>query len=135
MAHLEYAALNSPYIQGISSMGIDVAFRRCPKRDGGNIKKGTQWGKLTYCNYSMNMPLSRQQAIDWMMLPLKVKQAKIAMAQMKVCAICGNEEMGQDDPINPRRWGRLRYQEKPMDICPDCIKEIYEESYRPWENN
>jgi len=131
LAQLEYGTLHSPYIQGISSMGVEVTFIRCAKRNGGNIKKGTTWGKLAYRNIFMDMPLSRDKAIDWIALPAKIKEAKIDMLNKKICAICGKQ--GIDGKNN--HWGRLRHQEHDMSICPSCIKDIYLKSHRPWENN
>jgi len=130
LARIELEALHSPYALSITWMGIEVKFLRCAKRGGGNIKKGKAWGKLSYTNYSMDMPINRAQAIEWITLPTNVKDAKRVMLHKKLCAICGVE--GKDDE---RGWGWLRYIEHRMEICPDCTKEIYEESEQPWRDN
>jgi len=111
-------------------MGIDFKFQVCAKSKGGNIKRGKAWGKLTYTNWLTGMPLNREQAIEWVLLPSAVKDAKYALATKKVCAIC--RKNGNDKAKN---WGHLRYEGHYMDICPNCIKGIYDDSYRPWENN
>ncbi len=122
---LESSAL-TPYVSSCSSGGISVSWEYCPKGRGGNIKRGKRWGRLIY--NGMGKQLTREDALNEMMLPPEIRKAKLAMLDSKLCAICGNKGAGNG-------WGWLKYLEHSMDICPKCVQRIYRDSPKPWMNN
>lgn len=119
-----------PYTEEAWWYGIGVKFQRCAKRDGADIKKGSTWGKLIYSLWETGQNISLDEAIEFGLTPIAIREAKRKMLDKCICAICGKEGTNEE-----HNWGRLRYQENKMDICPKCIREIYRKSHRPWENN
>lgn len=119
-----------PYTLSAGWYGIGVEFKRCPKRNGGNIKRGSAWGKFVYTETMTGQIISRERALELALLPPSTRQGRYDMLNKKLCAICGGE--GQDEK---NKWGQLRYMEHRMSICPICIKDIYDKSVQPWRKN
>lgn len=119
-----------PYTSSAGWYGIEVSFKRCAKRNGGVIKKGSVWGRLVYSDMMTGQNISREDAIKLALMPKAIRWARYTLLNKKLCAVCGKEGLDEH-----HKWGWLRYLDHEMDICPSCVKEIYDKSYQPWRNN
>ncbi|GAG47066.1 unnamed protein product, partial [marine sediment metagenome] len=74
--------------------------------------------------------MNRDGAVEFALTPLAIRNAKLALLNQCICDICGKK-----GTYDRHQWGYLNYLGHPMKICPDCIKDIYDKSPKPWEHN
>jgi hypothetical protein len=84
--------------------------------------------------------LTRKQAIEFALTPVAIRNKRYELLEQSVCVVCGRDKRKEELDINrdciiTESWSRLRSGEHWMDICPQCAKNIYDKSPKPWLNN
>ncbi len=135
---------------GVGWMGIDVAWERLAKRDGGTVKRNGSYGRFTY-EYR-GEPLTLEQAILEVLKPHSLRQALIEAEAVEECTMCGHVVVGReameafykanivekggvyyDLGVSPR-WASLTQtvsrEYRRFVFCPQCLARIARGDYR-----
>ena len=106
-------------------LGIEISWKRKAKRDGGNIRRGKEWGIITYLDFTQQKPLTRDEAIAEAEKPPELRQAIRDLADVRECSICRRVAFGEkykyptDKKWQIIHWGNIR-----LDLCPKCLEAI-----------
>lgn len=145
---------NVTRIGGSSSwgwMGIDISWQSLAKSKGGNIKRGTRWGKIHYTIFcENNREITREEAIREILKPFTLRQAARDLLHIYTCATCGVTVVGEDAvkgitryKFNPSQngeysleseqlveaWGSIFYKGQSIWICSACLDRISRGKY------
>jgi hypothetical protein len=139
---------------GIEWNGIEISWRTLPLKRGGLIKRNKVYGKLIY-EYR-DSQLTRDEVLKEIAKPPALRQALIEAETFIECSMCGKVSAGKDaiDPYRTmsfttqgiyekRAWGLMFYRmnddkiNEPilLNICPDCMDDIYNGQYKNADKN
>ncbi len=116
---------------GFVHQGISIQWEYLPKYAGGNFKRRSAWGKLTYLDVMKDKELSREELIATLEKPFEEREAEADLQKIKYCKFCGAVGIGEAEL---RWWGRLEYVKEISvfkiprpgwaDICRKCCNKI-----------
>ncbi len=119
-------------------MGIEVAWERQAKRDGGTVKRNGSYGRFTYSYRDQSLTL--EEAIAEVMKPASLRQALIEAQAVVECTMCSRVVVGREaldaffNLSGKLRWSST-FQHLPegyrrIVLCPRCLAGIVSGDYR-----
>ncbi len=104
-------------------MGVWVGWVSGRTRDGCTLKRQGHYGRFTYIGDGEEM--ARNQALSLLAIPMPLRQATMAMKDIKECSLCGLVVVG---PTQAQRiaWLRIWNHETTtnVEICLTCRRRI-----------
>jgi len=113
-------------------MLIEIQWVSMPRKSGGTLKRGSQYGVVKYFDMTQQkhssfsyVELTKDEAITEAMKPISLRSALQEINEAKECYVCGKIGIGKRGYTRDT-WGHFSYQprdtlyRKWLDICEDC---------------